>query len=168
MVGDRKVDVGRYPARAQMRTQRIPLRRPDDGEVRDIICSGHWRDADLRMTDGLGVRVVDLAPAGILAVQRGQFREQVRRLDLVQPAVASARHADAVLAAPAVLPQRARTLGDRPIACNDRTAIAKRAEVLRRIEAEACGLPERAGARAVTLRAMRLCAILEDCNVRPR
>ena len=54
----------------------------------------------------------------------------------------------------------------RRIARRDRTAVAQRAEVLRRVEAEARGGSERARTRAVPRRAMRLRTVLDDRHVR--
>ena len=86
--------------------------------------------------------------------------ESTRRLERVEPAVRAAAHASPPRRSPKLRSSRAvaATLG---VVRDDRAAVAERAEVLGRIEAERRRGAERAGPPAAQRRAVRLRGVLE-------
>ena len=89
-----------------------------------------------------------------------QLDRQRRRLELVQTRDGRLTLAD-VLLAPAIHAQRPRAFGHLRVAGEDRAAVAERAEVLGRVEAERGRVAEGANTLARVLGAVRLGAILE-------
>ena len=97
-----------------------------------------------------------------------QLRAQHRGLDLVQ-AAAPAERLVLVARALAVMPQLAQPVRDVGVVGGHEPAVAVRAQVLRRIEAEAAEVAETADATAAMLGAHRLRGVLDhDDPPRPR
>lgn len=85
-------------------------------------------------------------------------------LQLVEAAVATAAQAVGVLGRPSVLAKLCCTGGQGIIAGHDRAAIAQCAQILGRVETERGNIAEAAGASAIALCAMRLCAIFHHLD----
>ena len=146
---------------AQVGLDGIPLVGSHDVQVKDMrgICALLRRGKMLGKSGGIGCR--DGAAAGVLPVEVRQLGPQDCRLNLVQAAVHADLVADVVLL-PAVLAQRGDADGERRVGNGDGPAIAKRAEVFGRIEAEGGGVAERADALPVQSGAVGLGAILDQ------
>ena len=95
----------------------------------------------------------------------GQLRRQDRGLDRVEPGVDPDAGAD-IAVAPAVFADLAQRGRQRRVVCRGHAGIAERAEVLRRIEAEAGDVADAAGRPAAIERAVALRAILDDPQAR--
>src|SRR5581483_93585 len=86
----------------------------------------------------------DGAAAGVVVGQARELDAEDRRLDRVEPRVDAGAGAD-IAVAPAVFADLARRGRETGIAGDDHPAIAERAEILRRIEAEAGDVAPPAG-----------------------
>src|SRR5207249_5086690 len=112
--------------------------------------------SDQRMADPLGICPHNVLARGIFPLEMRQPHAKQRRLELVEAAVASAIHRDAVFLLPPILAQRANTRSERRVVRRDRARIAQRAQVLRRVEAETADIAKASRARFALPRTVRL------------
>ena len=129
---DQRLDAGR----AQMRLQRVALRAMRTGK--QMVDVPGVALGDRREPGRQALRDSAAASARRRAVRCGQPRQpraQDRRLQLVEPAVDAGLDVVVAVGLPAVA-QPPDALGERRVVGDDGAAVAERAEVLRRIEAE--------------------------------
>ena len=108
------------------------------------------------------------APAmGVPTVEVAQLHAQDRGLERVQ-AGGRAHHAVAVARALAVRAQQAHAVGQLGSVGDDAAAVAPRAQVLGRVEAEAADVAQRPDAAAAVAGAVRLAGVLDDGDPAPR
>ena len=147
----------RVPARAENRVLVKHVRAP----------WGFGRQRDRKFREPLRVPPGDPAPCRVPGVDPRQLGAQNRRLELVEAAVVAELGVVIALAA-AVVPQAADALGDRVGIGRDQAAVARAAEILARVEAEAAGQADAAGHGAWRARAEGLRAILDHDQPAPR
>src|SRR5947209_18006490 len=149
------------PAIAEHAADGVSSLRPDDELVVNVNATGgDERRRHIGRAQGVAVRCRDRAPSLVFTIEMTELHAEDRRLQLVEAAVPSTRFAHIALL-PAVLAQEPDAFRDRRIAGHDHTAVADRAEVLRRIEAERRSRSKRTGAPAGDRRSVRLRAILD-------
>src|SRR3954453_12733705 len=159
------MNVRGYSAGIQMAPQAVTMLAPKYEQMSDIVGPEIARAFDSRMPDLVHITAGDAAPFIVPLVEMRQFRRQQRRLQLVEPAVASSGPAHLIFFAPPILTQFANPLRDPGIARRDRAAVSKRAEILGRVKAEAARIAKTARGPALAACAMRLSAIFEESNV---
>src|SRR5262245_22804533 len=97
----------------------------------------------------------------------GQLHQENGRLELVEAGIPSTRGGRPVFFRPAILPEIPDFGGECFVRGDDCAAVAARAEVLRRVEAEAAESAEAARASTAPGCAVRLSAIFHDGNAAP-
>src|SRR6188768_2245854 len=85
-----------------------------------------------------------------------------RRLHLVHPAVSASWQVDTIALRPTVLAKAPYPLSDPGIRRDDRSSVARRPEILGRIEANGCGICHGTRTTAVAAQTDRLGAVLDD------
>ena len=152
MVGNGVVHVGSDSCLPKARAKRFPVLHPDDEEVRNALVAAEIGQRDSQSGKPAVIVAGNRHPCGIPGGEARQLDAQERGLHLVEPRVPATRMLDARLGRPPVLAQRAQALRNLVVRRDDRTCVAERAQILRRIEAEAAGRCERAGALRVPRR----------------
>src|SRR5437773_10185123 len=115
--------------------------------MRDTLIVGRQWHSDQRMADALGICPNNVPARGIFPLEMRQAHAKQRCLELVEAAVASAVHRDAIFLLPPILAQRAYARSERRVVRRDCARIAQRAQVLRRVEAETADIAKASCAR---------------------
>src|SRR5262245_6009594 len=129
--------------------------------------AGAFRQSQRSLREPVIVNSRDLSPPRVLFVQVFQLHAQDGGLQFVEPRIEPRLIAHVSLA-PAILAQQRNSLSDFRVVRHDRDAIAQRAEILRRIEAEGGGVPEDSDLitpHPMDRRAVGLRAILDDFQI---
>ncbi len=151
-------------ARGKVRLQLAPCRVPDDEQMVDVPGVAFRRRVDRAAREPLR-GTAPPAPAAVgPAAKARQPRAENRRLQIVEPRV-DARLDVMIAVGLAAVAQPLDRVGERAIAGDDGAAVAERAEVLGRVEAERAGDADRADRPSAARREMRLAAVLDDREV---
>jgi len=159
---DRIMDLRLDPLTLQMADQCSALGVPHDIEMpgRDRILAGRRRSHDAAVCEPAVITLRKVPALPVLFVETPQPDSQQGGLQLVETAVQTLR-VMYVFNRRAVIAQGPQPVRQRCVVRRHRAAVAKGAEVLRRIEAETGGVAERARAPAVIFGTMRLRGALD-------
>src|SRR3954449_5345520 len=161
VVGNGVVHVGDDSGCLERVSQRLAIVHLDHSQMGGVVGPVGRQDTGRRRS-GCGVGLDDGTPAFVPLIDVRKTHPQPSRLDLVESRVPPTSTLDRVPATPAVLPKAANSGGDLVIVGRDRTAVADRPEVLRRVETERCDVAECAGATAASDSPDGLCTVLDD------
>src|SRR5262245_58671530 len=125
---------------------------------------GAFRQSQRSRREPVIVKSADLSSPRVLFIQIFQLHPQDGGLQFVEPRIEPRLIAHVSLA-PAIFARQRDSLGGFRVVRHDRAAVAQRAEILRRIEAEGGGVPEDSDLKTphpMDRRAVSLRAILDD------
>ncbi len=149
-------------ARGQTLAQRLAREMAHDILVEDVLGAVPARRKRERCAgETCVVEPRQFLARAVLVVERRQLRAEHRGLERIEPRV-HAGHGAQVALAPAIFAQLPHARGERRIVRRDRAAVAERAQVLGRIEAEGGNIGDRAEPPAMKPRAVRLGAVLDN------
>src|SRR6266446_5712435 len=141
----RVMDAGADRRGAQMLAQLVALAAAHDVLVEDMAGPGAtWRQDERQLGQAIIVTCRDRLAAPVVGIEARQLDRKDRRLDRIETGVDADAGADITLA-PAIFTDLTRRRGERRIAGRDDAGIAQRAKILRRVEAEAAEIADRAG-----------------------
>ena len=151
-------------ALGQVRGEQVRVGRPNDEEVPDgLAARRNRRKAEIADTlQRFEVPSRDCPPLVVPALEQRQLAEQDDRLNRVEARREPLRLVLVLLAAARARAARAPRSASSSLVGDDRSGVAHRAEVLRRVEAERRGEPARPGAKPVPDGARRLAGVLDQ------
>src|SRR5215475_495496 len=165
---DRIMDERPHALFPQMLAQAVAFVAADDVLMVDELDSdGAFRQSQGSRREPVIVNSRDLSSTRVLFIQIFQLHAQDGGLQFVEPRIEPGLIAHVSLA-PAILAQQRYSLSDIRVVRHDRAAVAQRAEILRRIEAEGGGVPEDSDLKTthtMDRRAVSLRAILDDFQI---
>src|SRR5436305_15167566 len=129
MIRYRIMNIRAYSAPLQMPLKGGAIAAANDEQMGDIIGAETLRAFDPRMLDLFPIPAGDGAPIVVPAVKTRKLRQQQRRLQLVQAAVAASCPAHVIFPVPAILTQLPNALGYGSAVRRHRSAIAERAKI---------------------------------------
>src|SRR6266508_1646405 len=165
---DRIMDERTHALFPQMLAQAVAFVAAGDILMIDTLDSdGAFRQSQRSRREPVIVNSRDPSSPRVLFIQIFQLHAQDGGLQFVESRIEPGDVAHVSLA-PAVLAQQSNSLSDFRVVRHDRAAIAQRAEILRRIEAEGGGVPEDSDLKTshpMDRRAVSLRAILDDFQI---
>src|SRR5215468_1500457 len=162
---DRIMDERPHAPFPQMLAQSVAFVAAGDVLMIDALdYDGAFRQSQRSRREPVIVNSRDLSSPRVLYIQIFQLHAQDGGLQFVEPRIEPRLIAHVSLA-PSILAQQSNSLSDFRVVRHDRAPIAQRAEILRRIEAEGCGVPEDSDLKPVNRRAVSLRAILYDFQI---
>jgi hypothetical protein len=160
------VDAGLDAGLREVRRQRIPILDHDREQMMHIRTGLVRRVVHKAGRKRLVIPLGRLSALGVPALQMGELHRQNCGLNRIEAAV-NADDDMVVAAVTTVIAHQPDAVRQPRIISDHRSGVAKRAEVLARVEAEAADTPDRAREPPIAPRPVRLRGILDHCQAVP-